>query len=225
MQLLTLSTAFVLSPEPPIVISRAQAQREASRELAKPVYHQHDPSPVQRAAAWVIQHLLDLLRRAAGVTPHGGVGLLVLLGLVLLAVVAIWYRLGPPRRSRRLRPTALPFDHVRTPDEHRRAADRHAAAGEWAEAVRERLRAIISDLQRRALLAPRAGLTADEAAAEAGRALPERAEDLRQAARVFDDIWYGGRAGAPDDDQLLRTVDSLVAQSRPRLSAVGSQTG
>jgi hypothetical protein len=223
---LTWSTAFVLRPEPPIVISRAQAQQEARRELSKPVYHQHDPSPVERAATWVIQHVLDLLHRAARVAPHGNAGLLVLLGLVLLVVVAVWYRLGPPARSRRQHSAARPFDHVRTPDEHRRAADRYAADQEWAEAVRERLRAIISDLQRRALLEPRAGLTANEAAQEAGKALPGRVAELRQAAAVFDAIWYGGRPAGPEDYELLRTVDATIAETRPRLPATaGSPTG
>jgi hypothetical protein len=33
----------------PLVISREAARREAEHELSKPLYHQHDPNPLQRA--------------------------------------------------------------------------------------------------------------------------------------------------------------------------------
>ena len=55
------------------------------------------------------------------------------------------------------------------------------------------MRAIVRSLEERALLDPRPGRTADEAAAEAGRALPAHADRLRAAARDFDDVTYGGR--------------------------------
>ena len=46
------------------------------------------------------------------------------------------------------------------------------------------------------MLPPRIGRTADEFAAEAGRALPVHAEALRDAARQFDEIRYGQRPGS-----------------------------
>ena len=55
-----------------------------------------------------------------------------------------------------------------------------------------------------------------EAAAEAGAALPSLAGDLRQAARLFDDIWYGGRPAGPDTDARLRAVDERVRAARPQ---------
>ena len=75
------------------------------------------------------------------------------------------------------------------------AADAHAARGEWADAVRERLRAVVRSLEERAVLDERPGRTADEAAAEAGTALPTCADDLRRSARLFDDIWGARNAG------------------------------
>ena len=64
---------------------------------------------------------------------------------------------------------------------------------------------------------PRPGRTADEAAAEAGRALPDRDAELRAAARLFDDVWYGGRAATAMDAQL-RAVDEAV-----RATAAGAR--
>jgi Domain of unknown function (DUF4129) len=64
------------------------------------------------------------------------------------------------------------------------------------------------------LLDPGPGRTADEAAAAAGAAVPSCAASLRQAAQVFDEIWYGGRAATRDHDDLLRALDAQVAAAR-----------
>ena len=105
----------------------------------------------------------------------------------------------------------------RTAAEHRAAADAHAAAGAWAEAVRERLRAVVRSLEQRAVLDERAGRTADEAAADAGRALPSCAVGLRAAAVLFDEIWYGGRPAGPESYAALRDLDAQVQATRPDL--------
>ena len=77
--------------------------------------------------------------------------------------------------------------------EHRRRADGFAGEGRFAEAVRERMRAIVRELETRGVLEPRPGRTADEVAREAGALVPAVAPDLRTAATVFDEVWYGGR--------------------------------
>jgi hypothetical protein len=69
------------------------------------------------------------------------------------------------------------------------------------------------------LLEPRPGRTADEAAADAGAVVPECAADLRAAARVFDDIWYGARPADATHDALLRGLDRRVRSSRPAIRA------
>ena len=141
--------------------------------------------------------------------------------LIVAAIVAVRLKVGPFGKARRTE-DALFVGGPRSAAEHRRAADAHAAAGEWAEAVRERLRAVIRSLEERALLDPRPGRTADEAAVEAGAALPECAAALRAAARVFDEIWYGGRTASAASDQVLRDLDEQVRTSR--LGALGRPT-
>ena len=79
----------------------------------------------------------------------------------------------------------------------------------------ERLRATVRGLEERDLLDTRAGRTADEAAAEAGRALPTLADELRAAARTFDEVRYGGRTADAATDARLRTLDDAVRRTKP----------
>jgi Domain of unknown function (DUF4129) len=133
---------------------------------------------------------------------------------VVAIAVALRLGVGPMLRASTTE-TALFVGRPRSAAEHRAAADAHAAAGRWAEAVRDRLRAIITGLEERTLLEPRPGRTADEAAADAGAVVPDCAADLRAAARVFDDIWYGARPADATHDALLRGLDDRVRSSRP----------
>ena len=108
----------------------------------------------------------------------------------------------------------------RTADEHRAEAERFAAAGAWAEAVRSRLRAIVRDLEDRGLVDARPGRTADEVARDAGARLPSAAADLRLGARIFDDIWYGGRTADATSYSRLVEIDAAVAAARPSADVV-----
>src|SRR5690606_11394003 len=132
----------------------------------------------------------ELFDAASTAAPGGTLGLVVIVAAVLAVLGALWWRLGTPRRH----PTPAPAlfdDRPRSAAEHRAAAEAHAAQGHWNQAVQERMRAIVRALEERALLDSRPGRTADEAAAEAGRALPAHADALRTAARTFDDVTYG----------------------------------
>jgi hypothetical protein len=197
----------------PVEIGREQAAALAREELAKQVYRDARPGPVERLLRWAVHHLLDALDSVAGVSPGGYAGVVVVLLLVAVAVVAVRLRVGPLARSD-ASGTALFTDRTLTAAQHAAAADRHAASGEWAEAVRERLRAVVRGLEERAVLDERPGRTADEAAAEAGVALPECAADLRSGARLFDEVWYGGRPAGPESDAALRRLDERVRASR-----------
>lgn len=208
---------MTLALEVPVGLGREAARQAARDELAKHVYQQARPSLSERALRWVYEHVAHVLDRVAGVSPGGYVGVVVIVLLVVAAVVAVRLKVGPLARSARTE-SPLFLGRPRSAAEHRAAADRHAAAGEWAEAVRERLRAVIRSLEERSLLDPRPGRTADEAAAEAGRALPDCAAGLREAARLFDDVWYGGRTATQATDRTLRTLDERVQASRPVLS-------
>ncbi|WP_328762936.1 MULTISPECIES: DUF4129 domain-containing protein [unclassified Streptomyces] len=216
--LITHAAALLPTAEqPPVTTPRVPAREAAERELSKPMYHQDDPGLLQRALdrfwEWV-GHLFD---RAQGATPGGTLGLVAIVVLAVLAVAALWWRLGSPRRTS-TGPADLFDDALRSAADHRTAADAHAAAGRWTEAVQERMRAVVRSLEERTLLDPRPGRTADEAAAEAAVSLPDHAEALRAAARAFDDVTYGGRPADADMYARLRTLDLTLTRTKPLLT-------
>jgi hypothetical protein len=200
----------------PVELGRDEAAQLAREELAKQIYRDAGPGLVERLVRWLLEQAGRLLDGAAGVSPGGYAGLVVVLLLVAAAVVAVRLKVGPLGR-RAAREEALFVGRTRTAAQHRAAADAHAAAGGWAEAVRERLRAVVRSLEERAVLDERPGRTADEAAAEAGRALPGCAAGLRSAAVLFDEVWYGGRPAGPESYAALRDLDSQVQAARPGL--------
>ncbi|MFD3313931.1 DUF4129 domain-containing protein [Streptomyces sp. NPDC058694] len=204
--------------EPPVTIPRDPAQEAARRELSKRMYHENDPSLVERALDAFWEWVDKLFNAASSATPGGALGLLVVVLAALALIGALWWRLGTPRRG----PTsAAPLfdDRPRSAAEHRAAAEAHAAQGHWNQAVQERMRAIVRSLEERALLDPRPGRTADEAAAEAGRTLPAHTDRLRAAARDFDDVTYGGRTAGPDTYQRLAQLDRELERTRPVLAS------
>lgn len=198
----------------PVEIGRAAAQELAREELARQVYREAGPGLTERVLRWLVDKVVSALDAFAAVSPGGYAGVAVLVLLVLAAIVALRLRMGP-LGGRVALEDPLFGGAARSAAEHRVLAERHAAAGEWAQAVRERLRAVVRALEERALLDPRPGRTADEAAREGGAALPSCATGLMQAAQVFDDVWYGGRPAGPEQDRVLREVDAAVQAARP----------
>ncbi|WP_258053077.1 DUF4129 domain-containing protein [Streptomyces sp. Ru73] len=201
----------------PVRTPRVPAREAAERELSDPRYHQHDPNPLQRALNWLWQRVDDLFSAAAGATPGGWVGLLVIALVVLLLVVALRLRLGALRRTPTTGATLF-TDRPRTAAEHRTAAEAHAARNDWTAAVQERMRAIVLALEERALLTPAPGRTADEAAAESGRAFPGHADRLRAAARTFDALTYGRHLGTAEEYARLSALDTDLARAKPELT-------
>ncbi|WP_055618096.1 DUF4129 domain-containing protein [Streptomyces phaeochromogenes] len=202
--------------EPPVTIPRDAAQEAARRELSKRMYHENDPSLLERALDAFWEWVDKLFNAASSATPGGALGLLVVVLAALALIGALWWRLGTPRRG----PTsAAPLfdDRPRSAAEHRAAAEAHAAQAHWNQAVQERMRAVVRSLEERALLDPRPGRTADEAAAEAARTLPAHTDRLRAAARNFDDVTYGGRTAGPDTYQRLSQLDRDLERTRPVL--------
>jgi hypothetical protein len=202
---------------PPVEVDRDEARELAERELAHPRYDS-DPPLLQQAFEWIIQKVNELLA-AAGGTLSGPWGL-ALLALIVAVVAIILLRYGPPARRRRRSHAETVFGATRrSAREYRAAADAAAEDGRWAEAVVERFRAVIADLEERGFMDVRPGMTADEAARDAGRALPGLAGELPPAAALFDAVYYGGHDAARDDDQRLRALEAAVRdQSRPRLT-------
>lgn len=201
-------------------VSRDEARRAAEEELSKGIYHEGDPGPIERLFDAVLEWVGELLGRVAVTTPGGGLGLVVLLVLVVAVAGVVIWRTGPVRRGFRVDAAAVELSGDLDAAEHRRRADAHAAQGRFAEAVRERMRAIVRELETRGVLVPRPGRTADEVAREAGALVPAVAADLRAAAGVFDEVWYGGRPATPEADALVRQAEERIR--RAQLAVTGS---
>ncbi|MEV7082903.1 DUF4129 domain-containing protein [Streptomyces sp. NPDC093516] len=209
--------------EPPLTTPRDPAREAARRELSKRMYHEDDPSLFQRALDAFWDWLGRLLNAASTATPGGTLGLAVIVLAVVAVLAALWWRLGTPRR----RPTssaALFDDRPRSAADHRAAAEAHAAQGHWNQAVQERMRALVRALEERALLDVRPGRTADEAAAEAGRALPAHTDRLRAAARDFDDVTYGGRSATEQAYHRMAELDRDLERTKPQLATSSAST-
>lgn len=206
----------------PVTIPREPARRAAEDELSKPAYHQDDPGLLQRVLDWIWERIGTLLNSAADVSPGGAVGLFVILTAVLLLLLTLWLRLGTPRRSRAAARETLFENGPRSAAEHRAAAEAHAAHGRWSEALQEQMRAIVRSLEERALLDPRPGRTADEAATEAARPLPAHADALHAAARAFDEVTYADRPADAPGYARLRDLDDALLASRPDLAVAAS---
>jgi hypothetical protein len=203
---------------PPLTTPRDPAREAARRELSKRMYHENDPGLLQRALNAFWDWVDKLFNAASSATPGGPLGLVVVIVAVLAVLGALWWRLGAPRRQ----PTSSPAlfdDRPRSAAEHRAAAEAHAAQGHWNQAVQERMRAIVRSLEERALLDTRPGRTADEAAAEAGRSLPSRADRLRTAARDFDDVTYGGRRASEQSYHRIAELDRDLERTKPQLAS------
>ncbi|MFE9025733.1 DUF4129 domain-containing protein [Streptomyces iakyrus] len=209
--------------EPPLTTPRDPAREAARRELSKRMYHENDPSLFQRALDAFWDWLGKLLNAASTATPGGTLGLIVVILAVIAVLAALWWRLGTPRRQ----PTSsatLFDDRPRSAADHRATAEAHAAQGHWNQAVQERMRALVRALEERALLDVRPGRTADEAAAEAGRALPAHTDRLRTAARDFDDVTYGGRSATEQSYHRIAELDRDLERTKPQLTTSSATT-
>ncbi|MGW7261383.1 DUF4129 domain-containing protein [Streptomyces sp. NPDC054834] len=209
--------------EPPVTTPRDPAREAARRELSKRMYHENEPSLLERALNAFWDWVDRVLNAASAATPGGMLGLIVVVLAVVAVLAALWWRLGTPRRQP-ASAAALFDDRPRSAAEHRAAAEAHAAQGHWNQAVQERMRAIVRSLEERALLDVRPGRTADEAAAEAGRALPSHTDRLRASAREFDDVTYGGRTASEQSYHRIAELDRDLDRTSPVLASSAPST-
>jgi hypothetical protein len=208
-----LAVASLAPLDVPITLGRDEAQRLARIELANPAYTGDDEPWMQKLLRWVLDKIGRLLDTVGGTSPLAWFGALGVVLLVVIVVVAVRRRTGS--LSRGPSADALFAGGDRSAADFRAEAERFAASGAWAEALRSRLRAVVRDLEDRGVVDARPGRTADEIARYAGRALPSVSGDLRAAARLFDDVWYGGRTADSSSYARLVAVDDAVAVARP----------
>jgi len=196
--------------EVPIDLTREQARRLAELELADPAYRAAQPGLIQRAIEWIIEQVQQLVARVSEAAPGGWWGVLGLVVLVVVGILFARWRIGPVSSTASLRFTVDPTTSAR---EFRTRAQLAASSGDWAVAVNERMRALVRGCQEHGLIDDRPGWTADEVAAAAGQRLPGSDEQVRAAARVFDDVRYGGRPATAAAYEAIARADEHVARA------------
>jgi hypothetical protein len=202
-------------------IGRRAAQELARRELSKSIYQ---PSVSQRVLEWIARQLDRLFSVINTNVPGGWWALvsLVILAALIVSVVLVQVRPGAPRRAGRGQPLA---GQAMSASDHCKLADSHAGAGDYSAAIIERVRAVAAELQERSVLPARPGRTADEFAAEASLSMPALAGQLTDAARLFDDVRYGGRTGTSAGYERVRDLDNAVRSARLAVAAGAGSTG
>jgi hypothetical protein len=200
--------------EPPVDIGRDQAAQEAAKELSKSAYRQSGGSLIEKAIGKVLEWIGDLLDSLTGTSPNGHAGLAMLIGLLALIVVVVLWRAGVLRTSRRTPQAVFDTAKQRTAAEYRAQSEREAASGDYALAIRSRFRACVSELTERTILDERAGRTAYEVVADAGRTVPALLEPLQPAALAFTEVVYGNRPGTTERYAAVVAADDAARTTR-----------
>lgn len=208
---LVTTAAGLVALDVPVDPDADQARSWLEAELLDPIYHEQ---PNLLSTVW--QWLAEQLSKVGQAATPSSVALIVVSGIALVALVAFLVA-GPVARSRRVarESRVVLVDDSRTAAQLRADADAHAAAGRWAEAVLDRFRAILRSLEERAVLDPRPGRTADEAASDAAARLPDLTTDLLAAGRLFDEVCYGDRVPDAEAARWLAELDGRVVRTRP----------
>jgi len=197
-----------------------EARRWAQEELSKAEYQAAKPN-------WFDQLAADIAEWFFGLFTGDGAGSVAPLALTLItiAVVAaivvallVW---GRPRASRTVRRRAdlLGEKNDRTAAQLRADAERRAREGDWNGAVVLRFRALARGLLERDLIDPAPGATAQGIAREATPALPGMAEELHDAASLFDAVRYLGSDANEAQYRTLAVTDDAVQAATPQLAA------
>ncbi len=189
---------------PAIDIDRDAAHEAAQRELAKPIYPK--ASLTERLSEWLDDLLYRIVQEGSSL-PGGWFTISVLLIILAVAIVVAVRIARRTMRTNRGGKHALFDTHELSAAQHRATAEQYAAAGNWAAAIRHRLRAIARQLEEDGVLNPVPGRTATELAKDAGKAVPDLAGELLQAANAFNDVTYGERPGTEPAYRMIADLD------------------
>ncbi|MEU3627088.1 hypothetical protein BS329_23365 [Amycolatopsis coloradensis] len=206
--------------EVPVDIDRDTARLRAIEELSDPTYQAARPGWLSEAFTWLVERVLRFLDTVDGAVPGGIFAVVLLVVVLIVLVVVIRLRSGPLATAAK-GARAVFAGQRKASGAHRKAAEDAASRGDLDEAVREMFRAVVRSLEERALLDEKSGRTADEAAVEAGRLLPDVADALRAGARLFDDVHYGGIPATVAGYRSLSALDERCRRARPVALAAG----
>jgi hypothetical protein len=220
--LLTLA-GRTLPVDVPVDPSADEARDLLVEELAKQEYQAAKPTwfdmLVRSFTEW-----LDGLTAGGGTGGPPSVGILVVVIVIAALLLVAFLIFGLPRLNRRSTVTGALFgdDDTRSAADMRSAAEAAAAAGDYSLATTEMFRSIARGLAERTVLTTSPGTTAHDFGARAGRAFPERASALEDAAAAFDDVRYLEKEGTQSRYREIAALERALRTARPVLESVAS---
>jgi hypothetical protein len=198
--------------EPPLVPSPDEARSRLRRELLRPEYHEQDL--LQRLLVWLGRQIDRGLAAAAQTPPLSA---LVAMALGLALVLALVWLTSRVRSSG----SAAAGDgevltrHGLPAATLRERAEAALAEQRPADALLDAFRAVAVRAVERGALEDRPGATAHEVAVSLAGQVPEQADRVTEAARLFDEVLYGDRpATAGQALAVLRLDDDLAGVRR-----------
>lgn len=203
----------------------AQAREAADRILADGRYQWEDDdarSPLEGVARWIADRLdqvlpSDLPGMSGGSLPTG-VGYVVLGLLVALVLFLVWRaRRGLAPRRRERSEVDVVIDAGEEDRDWLAEALAHEQAGHWRSGLRCRYRALVSELAAADVIPDLVGRTAGEFVTDVRRTRPAAGRSFRAATDVFEEAWYGGRAGGPAERDAFeaRAAEVRAAAAAP----------
>jgi hypothetical protein len=204
----------------PLDPSADEARRLLIRELSAPEYAAAQPTLLDRIAGAIRDWFESLT--FGGLSGPPALGVVVVLGIVVVALVLAFFLFGMPRLQQRSRVSGELFgvNDARSSDELRAAAEELASRSDYAGATAEMYRAIARGLSERAVLTTTPGTTAHDFAARAAAGFPDFRDQLAQAATTFDEVRYLGRAGSAEAFTATADLERSLRATQPRLDTV-----
>lgn len=217
-----MTARFPLAWDVPVLIGREEARRRALDELAKAKYGGTPGwlTDLLDRAQSLLERVLELVYRVQAARGAGGgpsLGFVLAVVLLVAAIGLVVWRVGLPRWRRRVRDGAVEADPMLAATDYRERSTALAAEGDWRGAVRDRFRAVVRELEVRTVLDVRPARTAWEAAASAGRVLPDCRDRLVDAADTFSSVVYGERAADPTAYERMVALDAAVTDAADRV--------
>ncbi|WP_130284077.1 DUF4129 domain-containing protein [Microcella alkaliphila] len=207
------------------VVARAPLEPDApggrellSAELADPRYAEALPNWFDLLSQRVLEWFLSLFDQGVAGPPGLGFVIVLLIIASLVAIAIAVYGLPARRRRSQLSDELFGASDRRSARELRKDAESAASRGDWAAAIADRFRGIARSLDERTIVSVHPGTTAHGFAAMTGRAFPDQAAALEEAADAFDGVRYLGRGG---DETQYRTVARLDETLAAAPSPVG----
>lgn len=181
---------------PPPELQPGDAERAARAVLSDRKYLEaaRPPTLRERFFDWVGEQITELLQALSSGGGRGLIAWLIVGAFVALIAFLLFRLLGTVDPVRKARPSPeidVSLHADRSVGEWTRAAAEAEAAGDWREGLRCRHRALVAELLEQELIDRRPGRTAAEIGRLGSERVPAAADDLAEATRLFEDVWYG----------------------------------